>query len=121
MKKFLYFATAAADSTASTEEVLMLPVDNISHFEMDTATRLNIFAKTGNGQEADNDSGVDHIVCGIDITSGKHKEVMEALAGAISSANAINSPFIVVADTENSKFLTGDITACAAIAVVDAS
>ena len=121
MKKFLYFATAAADSTASTEEVLMLPVDNISHFEMDTATRLNIFAKTGNGQEADNDSGVDHIVCGIDITSGKHKEVMEALAGAIASAAAINSPFIVVADSENDKFLHSNITACAAIAVVDAS
>jgi hypothetical protein len=120
MKKFLYFATAAADGTAGTEEVLMLPADNISHFEMDTATRLNIFAKTGNGQEAMAD-GTDHIVCGIDITSGKHKEVMEALAGAIASASAINSPMIVVADTENSKFLHADITACAAIAVVDAS
>ena len=120
MKKFLYFATGAADGTAADEEVLMLPADNISHFEMDTATRLNIFAKTGNAQEAMADA-VNNIVCGIDITSGKHKEVMEALAGAISSANAINSPFIVVADTENSKFLTGDITACAAIAVVDAS
>ena len=120
MKKFLYFATAAADGTAGDEEVLMLPADNISHFEMDTATRLNIFAKTGNGQEAMAD-GANHIVCGIDITSGKHKEVMEALAGAISSANAINSPMIVVADTENSKFLHPNITACAAIAVVDAS
>ena len=120
MKKFLYFATAAADATAGTEEVLMLPADNISHFEMDTATRLNIFAKSGNAQEAQAD-GVDHIVCGIDITSGKHKEVMEALAGAIASANAINSPMIVVADTENSKFLHPNITACAAIAVVDAS
>ena len=120
MKKFLYFATAAADGTAGTEEVLMLPADNVSHFEMDTATRLNIFAKTGNAQEAQADA-VNNIVCGIDITSGKHKEVMEALAGAIASANAINSPFIVVADTENSKFLTGDITACAAISVADAS
>ena len=120
MKKFLYFAKAAADGTAADEEVLMLPADNISHFEMDTATRLNIFAKTGVAQEAQAD-GADHIVCGIDITSGKHKEVMEALAGAISSANAINSPMIVVADTENSKFLHPNITACAAIAVVDAS
>ena len=119
MKKFLYFATAAADGTAGDEEVLMLPVDNISHFEMDTATRLNIFAKTGSGQEAMADA-VHHIVCGIDITTGKHKEVMEALAGAISSASAINSPFIVVADSENSKFLHDNITACAAIAVVDA-
>ena len=120
MKKFLYFATAAADGTAGTEEVLMLPTDNISHFEMDTATRLNIFGKTGVAQEAQAD-GADHVVCGIDITSGKHKEVMEALAGAIASASAINSPFIVVADTENSKFLHPNITACAAISVVDAS
>ena len=121
MKKFLYFATAAAEANAATEEVLMLPADNISHFEMDTATRLNIFAKTGNGQEADNDGGADHIVCGIDITSGKHKEVIEAITGAIASASAINAPMIVVADTENSKFLHPNITACAAIAVVDAS
>jgi len=120
MKKFLYFATGAANADAANEEVLMLPAENVSHFEMDTATRLNIFAKTGNGQEAMAD-GVNHIVCGIDITSGKHKEVMEALAGAIASASAINSPFIVVADTENSKFLHPNITACAAIAVVDAS
>jgi hypothetical protein len=121
MKKFLYFATAAPSTgDATDEEVLMLPADNISHFEMDTATRLNIFAKTGNAQEAQGDA-VNNIVCGIDITSGKHKEVMEALAGAIASANAINSPFIVIADSEKSKFLTGDITACAAINVVDAS
>ena len=64
MKKFLYFAKAAADATAGDEEVLMLPADNISHFEMDTATRLNIFAKTGVAQEAQAD-GVDHIVAGI--------------------------------------------------------
>ena len=41
--------------------------------------------------------------------------------GKIASANAINAPMIVVADSENSKFLTGDITACASLAVVDAS
>ena len=46
---------------------------------------------------------------------------MEAIAGAIASANAINAPMITVADSENSKFLHADITACASNAVVDAS
>ena len=46
---------------------------------------------------------------------------MESITGAISSASAINSPFIVVADSENSVFLNSHITACASVAVVDAS
>ena len=78
-----------------------------------TAVTLN-FASTV-GTSASNDAIV------LTVTAGKEEEVMEALAGAISSANAINSPMIVVADTENSKFLHPNITACAAIAVVDAS
>ena len=46
---------------------------------------------------------------------------MEAITGACAAASAINTPFIVVADSENSKFLHADITACASLAVVDAS
>ena len=46
---------------------------------------------------------------------------MEAIAGAVASANAINNPMITVADSEDSKFLHPDITACASIAIVDAS
>jgi hypothetical protein len=46
---------------------------------------------------------------------------MEAISGAVASASAINSPMIVVADSENSKFLHANITACASIAIVDAS
>ena len=119
MENYLYFASAAADGTASTEEVACFPASQMSHFEMATATALRIYFESS--QENDADSGIDAAHAALTITSGKHKEVMEALAGAIASANAINAPMIVVADSENSKFLHANITACASIAVVDAS
>jgi hypothetical protein len=119
MKKFLYFASAAADGTASTEEVVCFPADQLSHMEMATATQMRVYFESS--QENDADSGIDAAHAVLTITSGKHKEVMEAISGAVASASAINSPMIVVADSENSKFLHANITACASIAIVDAS
>ena len=119
MKKFLYFASGAPDSTTATEQVVTFPADKLSHFEMHTATALRCYFTSS--QELDLDAGIDASVIALTITSGKHKEVMEALSGAIASANAINAPMIVVADSENSKFLHANITACASIGVVDAS
>tara|TARA_R100001163_G_scaffold30434_1_gene24021 strand:+ start:1610 stop:1969 length:360 start_codon:yes stop_codon:yes gene_type:complete len=119
MKKYLYFASAAADGTASTEEVVCFPADQMSHMEMATATQMRVYFESS--QENDADSGIDAAHAVLTITSGKHKEVMEAIAGAIASANAINAPMITVADSEKSKFLHADITACASIAIVDAS
>jgi hypothetical protein len=118
MKKFLYFASAAADSTTATEEVVCFPADQLSHMEMATATQMRVYFHSNQEQDL---SGVDSAHAVLTITSGQHKEVMEAIAGAVASANAINAPMIVVADSENSKFLHADITACASIAVVDAS
>ena len=119
MKKFLYFASAAADGTASTEEVVCFPADQLSHMEMATATQMRVYFESS--QENDADSGIDAAHAVLTIDTGKHKEVMEAISGAVASANAINSPFIVVADSENSKFLHANITACASIAIVDES
>ena len=119
MKKFLYFASAAADGTASTEEVVCFPADQLSHMEMATATQMRVYFESS--QENDADSGIDAAHAVLTITTGKHKEVMEAISGAVASANAINTPMIVVADSEKSKFLHADITACASIAIVDAS
>ena len=119
MKKFLYFASAAADGTASTEEVVCFPADQLSHMEMATATQMRVYFESS--QENDADSGIDAAHAVLTIDTGKHKEVMEAISGAVASANAINSPFIVVADSENSKYLHANITACASIAIVDAS
>ena len=118
MKKFLYFAASAPDGTASTEEVVCFPADQLSHMEMASATSMRVYFNSNQEQDL---SGVDSAHAVLTITSGKHKEVMEAISGAIASANAINAPMIVVADSENSKFLHANITACASIAVVDAS
>ena len=119
MKKYLYFASAAADGTASTEEVVCFPADQMSHMEMATATQMRVYFESS--QENDADSGIDaaHVV--LTIASGKYKEALQDITTAINSANAINAPMITVADSENSKFLHADITACASIAVVDAS
>tara|TARA_R100000734_G_C3205242_1_gene22542 strand:- start:37 stop:396 length:360 start_codon:yes stop_codon:yes gene_type:complete len=119
MKKFLYFAASAPDSNAANEEVACFPADQLSHLEMASATQLRVYFESS--QENDADSGIDAAHAVLTITSGKHKEVIEAVCGAIASANAINNPFIVVADSENSKFLHPNIEACASIAVVDAS
>lgn len=121
-KNYLYFAKEAPDGGAA-EDVIAIKADSVSHFEMKDATKLHIWLTSGHGQKAENSASnpTNNILVGITITSGKHKEVMEAITGAIASANAINSPFIVVADSENSKFLHADITACASVAVVDAS
>ena len=43
MKKFLYFASGAPDSTTSTEEVACFPADKLSHLEMHTATALRLY------------------------------------------------------------------------------
>ena len=118
MKKFLYFAASAPDSNAANEEVVCFPADQLSHMEMASATSMRVYFNSNQEQDL---SGVDSAHAVLTIDTGKHKEVMEAISGAIASANAINTPFIVVADSENSKFLHSNITACASIAVVDVS
>ena len=116
--KLLYFASAAPDGTASTEQVVAIPANNISHYEMGSATRLNIFAKTGVGQEAMAD-GVNHIVIGLTVVSGKSKEALTAIA---TQLNYEKGPaLLVVADDVNGKYIDENITAVAAISVVDAS
>ena len=119
MKKFLYFAVSAPDGTAGTEQVACFPADQLSHFEMSTATQMRVYFESS--QENDADSGIDAAHAVLTITTGKHKEVIEAICGAVASASASNAHMVVVADSENSKFLIGDITACASIAVVVAS
>ena len=118
MKKFLYFATAAPDGTASGEEVVMFPAEKLIHFEMATATQLRCYFDAMQEVEAD---GVNKTVIVLTVTSGKHKEVLEAVAGAVASASAINAPMITIADSENSVFVSPHLTACSSIDVIDAS
>ena len=119
MKKYLYFASAAPEANAANEEVACFPADQMSHMEMASATSLRIYFESS--QENDADSGIDaaHVV--LTITSGKHKEAIQEIAEAVNRPNGGNFGFINIADSENSIFCSEHITACASMAVVDAS
>ena len=116
--KFLYFSAGAPDATAGDEEIACFPASQLSHFEMATATQLRVYFHSNQEQDL---SSVDSAHAVLTVTSGKHKEAIEAICGAVASANAINVPMITVADEENSTYVSPFITACASIAVVDAS
>ena len=120
VEKYLYFSKGTIDGTTSTEEVACFPASKLSHFEMRNATDLRIFFTSQ--VEMDNDSGIDLPVVALDITSGKHKEVMQDIVQAIAEPSIAGSNvFVNIADEENSLFCSAHITACASIAVVDAS
>ena len=120
MEKYLYFASAAADGTAADEEVACFPVRQMSHMEMATATQMRIYFESS--QENDADSGIDaaHVV--LTVATGKHKEAMQDIVNAIAEPSIAGSNmFVTIADSEDSVFCSTHITACASIAVVDAS
>ena len=118
MKKFLYFATATPDDTASGEEAVLFPAERLLHFEMATSTQLRCYFDAMQEVEAD---GVNRTVIVLTVTAGKHKEVLEAVSGALASAQAINNPMVTIADSENGVFVHSGITACASIDVIDAT
>jgi len=119
MANYLYFASAAPDGTGSDEEVVCFPAGQLSHFEMASATALRVYFESS--QENDADSGIDaaHVI--LTVTTGKHKEAIQDIIAAINRPSGGNFGFIDVADSENSVFCSTHVTACASIAVVDAS
>ena len=119
VEKYLYFASAAPDGTAATEQVVCFPADQMSHMEYISATSLRIYFESS--QENDADSGIDAAHAVLTVTSGKHKEAIQDIVEAINRASGGNYGFINIADSENSVFCSTHITACASIAVVDAS
>ena len=119
MDKYLYFSTGAIDAGGGDEECVMIGENNISHFEMADATTLQIFAKEGAEQEAQAD-GDNNTIITLTVTTGKHKEALQDLAATINGP-AHSNGFAVIADSENSKFCSDFISACASIVVVDAA
>ena len=97
----------------------MVPAGKVSHYEMRNATDLRIYFDAGVGQENLGGDGDDFNAVALDITTGKHKEVLSAICSAINEA-PVGNGFIVIADSEKSKFASPHITACASITVVDA-
>ena len=118
MNKYLYFATATApDATESTEEVVMLPASRLSHFEMQSATRIKIFFTEDAGQIVETTDNAARTVAALDVTSGKHKEAFADICNAIELSR---EPMVVIADGANSRFCSSHITLCAGIDVIDA-
>ena len=119
MKNMLYFASAAPDGTASTEQVVCFPADQMSHMEYISATSLRIYFESS--QENDADSGIDAAHAVLTVTSGKHKEAIQDIVEVINRSSGGNFGFINIADSESSVFCSTHVTACASMAVVDAS
>mgnify|MGYP001364150910 CR=1 FL=1 len=120
MDNYLYFASAAPEANAANEEVVCFPAKQMSHMEMASATSLRVYFESS--QENDADSGIDaaHVV--LTIATGKHKEAMTDIINHIAEPSIAGSNiFVNIADSENSAFCSSHITACASIAVVDAS
>jgi hypothetical protein len=119
MDKYLYFASAAPDGTAGTEEAVCFPATQMSHMEFASATSLRVYFESS--QENDADSGIDaaHVV--LTVATGKHQEAIKDIVAVINRPSGGNHGFISVADSEKSVFCSTHITACASIAVVDAS
>jgi hypothetical protein len=99
MDRYCFFAN-------STSDAILLPVKNILGIDATSATNLSItFNEIG--------GATDEASVQLTITSGKAKEVMNAIVDEISFSK---NPFVVIADDVNSEFIHADITACSTIA-----
>ena len=108
MKKFLYFATAGGADAAA--DNLVVPADDVMSINATAAATCNLYFKNPRVLEGtDADSTKNYVE--LTYTSGKYKEVCEAIVGAIASAAAINNPLITVADMNNSKYISNYISA----------
>ena len=123
MKKFLYFCSGAADDAGADEEIIMVPVDNVSHWEVAGTGNLDVFFKANIGQESiDQDTaGADFNKVRLSVTAGggNMKSVLQSIAGACNGTHS--DGLIVIADDENSVYCNPLITGCNAITILDAS
>ena len=103
--KYLYFASGTTAPDAVGESILY-PVNSIAGVEPFAPTKLKIFftpRNTSSFVEDDNEFVV------IKITSGKHKQVADAIIGVINSGSR-DGGFITVSDEPNSISLNSDIS-----------
>ena len=108
MKNFLYFADAGGTDAAA--DNMVVPADAVIGINATAATTCNLYFKNTRILEGtDADSTKNYVE--LTYTSGKYKEVCEAIVGAINGAPATSSGFVVVADMNNSKFISNHISA----------
>jgi len=120
--KHLYFCSGSADDAGATEEIIMIPVDNVSHWEVSGTASLDCHLKTGVGQMADNDGDITNIRVRLVVTAGagNMKTVLQALTQLINTGPHSDG-LIVIADDENSVYCNPLITSINAITIIDAS
>ena len=101
MKKFLYFAVAANNATAYPLEALR-GIDTAAGklYLYFTPQRITDVAATDN---------VDRVTLSV---GADEKAAAKDLVEAATATGSMKEPFVVVADSENSVFLTGNFTAC---------
>ena len=116
--KMLYFATGAADDSGASEEIIMVPVENISHFEVAGTAALDIWFKAGQEGTLANDYTKVNLV--VTAGAGNMKTVLQALTQLINTGPHSDG-FLVVADDENSVYCNPLITGCNAITVTEAA
>ena len=108
MKNFLYFADAGGTDAAA--DNMVVPADAVIGINATAATTCNLYFKNPRIVEgADGDTTKNYVE--LTYTSGKYKEVCEAIVGAVNGAPATSNGFVVVADMNNSKFIHRDISA----------
>ena len=103
--KYLYFASGTTAHDAVGESILY-PVNSIAGVEPFAPTKLKIFftpRNTSSFVEDDNEFVV------IKITSGKHKQVADAIIGVINSGSR-DGGFITISDEPNSISLNSDVS-----------
>jgi len=129
MEKYLYFrnVAAVADDDGIENSVCYPYSALIGMYPVsDSSIQLNFKNVQrpeghGNSLVLDNAANlplVDTVV--LNISTNKGLEAMQDIVGSINSANAINNPFVIVADDAadsagGTKYLSGNITSCGTI------
>ena len=99
-KVMLYFAeNESADAEA---DALCVPAESVLGIHPTAATTCNIYFKNTRLVEG-TDADTKFNLVQLTYTSGKFKEVAEAVVGAINGSP--NSGFIVIADQDNDKYV----------------
>ena len=120
--KMLYFCSGAADDTGADEEIIMVPVENVSHWEVSGTASLDCYFTTAVAQEGGTQTATDRSKVRLVVTagSGNMKSVLRSITQLVNS-HPHSDGFLVVADDENSVYCNPLITACNAITILDAS
>ena len=110
MEKYLYFMEATDGQFDTAQDAVCYPVSSFQGFSASgTQTTLLLHFSGVLGQDEDA-----YDVVTLTITANKQKEVMTAIAQAITGAKSPHSDgVIVVADDTNSVYADSRITGCA--------